>query len=75
MCLKFPQTSRGWQILQHIIGGTYQILLMLTGVSFGQKNWTLALILSIITFTLNRLSSEISYRTQVLIVKEHSNHK
>ena len=75
MCIKLPSTSRGWQITQHITGGLYQILLMLTGVSFGQKEWTLALILSVTTFILNRLSSEISYRTQVLIVKEHSNHK
>ncbi len=38
MYIKFPSTSRGWQLAQHTTGGLYQILLMLTGVSFGQKD-------------------------------------
>jgi len=70
-----PSTSRGWQLAQHITGGLYQILLMLTGVSFGQKDWALAIILAVTTFIFNRLSSEISYRTHVLIVREHSHSK
>lgn len=67
-----PKTSRGWQFTQHLVGGSYQILLMVTGVSFGQKDWDTAIILGIITFILNRISSQITYEIQMHLIQEHS---
>ena len=62
--MRLPQSSREWQNIQHFVGGLYNILLMITGVTFGKGDWFLSLIMGILTFTVNRISSEISYQTQ-----------
>lgn len=71
MKFELPTTSRGWQNIQHVIGGLYNILLMLTGVSFGKGDWATSFILGCLTFTVNRTSSEITYRTQTCFFAEN----
>ncbi len=68
-----PQTAREWQWAQHAVGGLYNILLMTTGALFGRGDWAIGILLSIITFIVNRVSSEIAYQVQVKVIKEHSN--
>jgi len=72
---KLPDNSRELQNLQHIVGGTYNILLVLVGVFFGKDNIALGIALSFLTFVVSRFSSEISYQTSIKVVKENSNHK
>ncbi len=71
MRFELPTTSRGWQNIQHVVGGLYNILLMLTGVSFGKGEWVTSFILGCLTFTVNRTSSEITYRTQTCFFAEN----
>ena len=72
---KLPDNSRELQNLQHIVGGTYNILLVLVGVFFGKDNIALGIVLSCLTFLVSRFSSEISYQTSIKVVKENSYHK
>jgi len=72
---KLPDNSRELQNLQHIVGGTYNILLVLVGVFFGKDNIALGILLSCLTFLVSRFSSEISYQTSIKVVKENSYHK
>jgi len=69
--MKLPQNSRNWQNVQHVVGGLYNILLMLTGVSFGRGDWTTSFILGCLTFIINRSSSEITYRIQKKLFEEN----
>lgn len=71
MRIRLPTTSREWQNVQHVIGGLYNILLMLTGVSFGKGEWYLSFILGCLTFIINRTSSEITFRTQTCFFAEN----
>ncbi len=70
---KLPDDSRGLQNIQHIIGGTYNILLVLVGVSFGKDDTSLGIVMAILTFIVARLSSEISFQTSIKVVREYSN--
>jgi len=72
---KLPDDSRGLQNIQHIVGGTYNILLVLVGVSFGKDNTSLGIVMAILTFIVARLSSEISFQTSIKVVREYSNPK
>lgn len=68
--------SRKLQNLQHVCGGTYQILLMLTGTFSGMAvsgtvPWYIPTGIAVITFILSRLSSEISYKTSISMFKEY----
>jgi len=72
MRIGYPKSSRDWQWLQHAVGGSYNLLLMFTGVSFGNENWSLAGILALLTFIANRASSEITYRIQKKLFEENS---
>ncbi|MFZ3166329.1 MAG: hypothetical protein WA130_01855 [Candidatus Methanoperedens sp.] len=69
--IRAPKTSREWQWGQHFVGGLYNILLMITGVSFGKGDWVSGTILAFITFAINRISSEISYQTSKRLFEEH----
>lgn len=72
MNLKLPESARDYQNIQHLIGGLYNILLMITGALFGRGDWVVGIILGVITFIINRLSSEIAYQIQLRLIKEHS---
>lgn len=69
---KLPDDSRGLQNIQHIVGGTYNILLVLVGVSFGKDDTSLGIVMAVLTFIVARLSSEISFQTSIKVVKEYS---
>lgn len=71
MRIGLPRTSREWQYYQHVVGGSYNLLLMMTGVSFGQGEWWKAIILAILTFIANRSSSEITYQIQKKLFEEN----
>jgi len=71
MRIGFPRSSREWQYYQHLVGGSYNILLMMTGVSFGQGEWWKAMLLGLLTFIANRSSSEITYRIQKKLFEEN----
>ncbi|PWB49304.1 MAG: hypothetical protein C3F06_14220 [Candidatus Methanoperedenaceae archaeon] len=73
--VKLPDDSRGLQNIQHIVGGTHNILLVLVGVYFGKDNTSLGILMAGLTFLVSRLSSEISYQTSIKVVKEYSNNK
>ncbi len=60
------------QNLQHIVGGASQILLVLLGVAFGQKNLIIGTALSLLAFMANRASSEISYQTSLRVMEEYN---
>lgn len=67
--------SRTLQNLQHLIGGIYSILLMLTaafaGMAVGKTiEWWVPLIVGIVTFLISRISSEITYQTNKALLKE-----
>ncbi len=66
--------SRTLQNLQHLIGGLNSILLVLVGVYFGKDNTSLGLVIAGFTFLVSRMSSEISYQTQIRVIAEYSNH-
>jgi len=71
MRIGFPRSSREWQYYQHLVGGSYSILLMITGVSFGKGDWAVAIVLAILTFITNRSSSEITYQIQKKLFEEN----
>jgi len=71
MRIGLPRTSREYQYYQHLVGGSYNLLLMFTGISFGNENWSLAGILALLTFIANRTSSEITYRIQRKLFEEN----
>jgi hypothetical protein len=70
---KFLDNSRGLKNIQHLVGGTYNLLLVLVGVSFGKDDTSLGIVMAVLTFIVARLSSEISYRTSIEVVREYSN--
>ncbi len=72
MNLNWPKTAREWQWSQHLIGGLYNIFLMITGVFFGRGDWIIGMVLAIVTFGINRISSEISFQTSMKLFEEHS---
>ena len=63
-------SSRRLQNLQHCIGGLRDVLLVSIGVFFGMSEWTLGIIVVIITFITARLSGEIFYRILKKIEEE-----
>ena len=63
-------SSRQLQNLQHCIGGLRDVLLVSIGVFFGMSEWTLGIIVVIITFITARLSGEIFYRILKKIEEE-----
>ncbi len=74
--VKFPKSSRGWQSLQHIVSGTMQIFNysvagLAAGFALGKIDWWLFAGVGIVTFILNRLSSEISFQTSKSLFKEY----
>lgn len=72
MKINFLQTSRDYQNLQHFCGGLHNIFLVSTGAFFGRGDWEIGVVLSILTFIVNRLSSEITYQTQSRLFKENN---
>ncbi len=73
--VKLPDNSRELQNIQHIVGGTHNILLVLVGVYFGKDDTSLGILMAFLTFLVSRLSSEISYQTSIKVVKECTNSK
>ncbi|CAG0995427.1 MAG: hypothetical protein MPEBLZ_02338 [Candidatus Methanoperedens nitroreducens] len=71
--VKLPDNSRELQNIQHFVGGTHNILLVLVGVYFGKDDTTLGIIIALLTFLVSRLSSEISYQTSIKVVEEYGN--
>ncbi len=67
--------SRTLQNLQHIIGGIYSILLMLTATFAGMaisntlSKWV-PITVGVITFLMSRISSEINYQVNKALLKE-----
>lgn len=78
MDLKWPETSRGCQVLQHFVSGTMQIMNYVTAGTAGITAlgnfplWAFSII-ALITFILNRISSEISYQIASKLFEEHKN--
>jgi hypothetical protein len=66
--------SRTLQNCQHLVGGINNILLVLVGVYFGKDNTSVGVAVAGLTFLVSRMSSEISYRTQIKVIEEYSNH-
>ncbi|NJD52432.1 MAG: hypothetical protein FIB07_06135 [Candidatus Methanoperedens sp.] len=71
--VKLPDNSRELQNIQHLVGGTHNILLVLVGVYFGKDDTTLGIVMAFLTFLVSRLSSEISYQTSIKVVEEYGN--
>ena len=71
--VKLPDNSRELQNIQHIVGGTHNILLVLVGVYFGKGDTSLGIMMAVLTFLVSRLSSEISYQIGIKVVKEYAN--
>lgn len=71
MKINMPKSSRGWQFLQHFVGGLYNILLLITGVYIGKNDFMIGTGLAILTFVVNRMSSEITYQTQLRLFAEN----
>ena len=68
--------SRQLQNWQHVIGGSASLLTQLTGVFAGMAlgkilPWYVPVLVGATTFILIRLSSEITYRTNTALFKEH----
>lgn len=63
------KTSRQLQNYQHSVGGLYGILLIATG-SFLVKDFWIGVGIGILSMIVQRISSEISYRTQFKIQEE-----
>ena len=63
------KTSRQLQNYQHSVGGLYGVLLIATG-SFLVKDFWIGVGIGILSMIVQRLSSEISYRTQFKIQEE-----
>ena len=66
------KTSRQLQNYQHSVGGLYGILLIATG-SFLTRDFWIGVGLGVLSMTVQRISSEISYRTQFKIQEEIRN--
>lgn len=72
--------SRALQNLQHLIGGVYSILLMLTAAFAGMAvsrslDWWVPVIVGIVTFLMSRISSEITYQTNKALLEEMRHEK
>lgn len=72
--------SRALQNLQHLIGGVYSILLMLTAAFAGMAvsrslEWWVPVIVGIVTFFMSRVSSEITYQTNKALLEETHHEK
>lgn len=68
--VKLPDDSRKLQNMQHVVGGTYNIMLVLMGVLFGTGNQVMGIVMAVLTFMASRLSSEISYQTSIRVIQE-----
>jgi len=74
--MNLPTTSRGWQLLQHFVSGTMQIMNYVTAGTAGITVmgtfplWAFTVI-ALITFILNRVSSEIGYQVSSKLFEEH----
>lgn len=66
------KNSRQLQNYQHKVGGLYGVLLITTG-AFITKNFWIGVGIGILSMIVQRLSSEISYRTQFKIQEEIKN--
>jgi hypothetical protein len=66
------KTSRQLQNYQHSVGGFYGILLISSG-SFLIKDFWIGVMLGAFSMGVQRISSEISYRTQFKIQEEIKN--
>lgn len=69
--------SRRYQNYQHLVSGTYTISLMLTGTFSGMAisrtlPWYIPVMTGTLTWILTRISSEITYKTNVALFEEHS---
>lgn len=62
--------SRSWQNIQHVTGGIYSIVLILTGVMAGKSEYWWTMFFGLVTFTLARISSEVDYQKMKSIIKE-----
>ena len=66
------RTARELQDIQHLVGGFYNISLLLVGVNAGQRNWWLSLFFGLLTVFISRFSSEIAFQVQIRIVSQYS---
>jgi len=69
--------SRILQNLQHVVGGIYSILLMLTATFAGMAvsktlDISVPIIVGTITFFISRISSELTYQINKALLKEHN---
>ncbi len=62
--------SRFWQNIQHVTGGIYSIVLILTGVMAGKGELWATVLFGTTTFVLARISSEVDYQKIQAIIKE-----
>ena len=67
--------SRTLQNLQHLIGGVYSILLMLTAAFAGMAisktlDVSVPITVGVVTFLVSRVSSELTYQTNKALLKE-----
>ena len=68
--------SRTLQNFQHLIGGVYSILLMLTAAFAGMAvsktlDISVPITVGVITFLMSRISSELTYQTNKALFKEN----
>jgi len=63
------KSSRQLQNYQHKVGGVYGVLLIATG-SYLVRNFWIGVSTGLLSLFVSRLSSEISYRTQIKLHEE-----
>ena len=74
--MRLPKTSRGVQNIQHGIGGILQVLNYTTAgvaalLAVGKIEWYIFGIVVVVSFILNRLSSEVTYQIQKRLFAEN----
>ena len=63
--------SRKLQNIQHLVGGFYQILLVIMGVYVGKGNTSMSIIFGVLSFTTSRGAMELQYQVQKALLEEH----
>ena len=67
--------SRNLQNLMHLTAGMADLLLLLSGISFGAQKWLVGIFFGATFFISKRITSEIFYRILVQVEKEGKNEK
>jgi hypothetical protein len=64
MKISLPTTSRGWQNIQHFVGGISPQLPVIAAFFVGTKQYWFATLVLVLGFLVQRTSSEVSYHVQ-----------